>query len=121
LNPLSENYMPLTKGSQLVGTAGKIAGIPMGPIQLYRQLRKDKVLINGGLNHNVPYQKFIDAKLFEVFGRYIKIDYGKEGMVERYVRTTAVTPRGVAWLRKKYGTPPDIRREVVFAQTELQL
>lgn len=71
--------------------------IHRGPIKLYRAMREDKLLINSGNRHNLPFQRFIDAGYFTV--------REKSEVINNKVRLfhqTMITPKGQIYLANKY-------------------
>ena len=82
----------------LVGTFAKSLG-DIGPSNLMALLRGNKVLItsNNPAQHNIPYQRYIDAGYFVVDESTIEINNKI-----RLTFTTKITPKGQIWLTKKY-------------------
>ena len=82
----------------LVGTLAKTLGI-VGPNILMSLLRDRKVLITSKnqVNHNLPYQKYLEAGYFEVRQSVVIIKDKKTLTFTPYV-----TPKGQIWIAKKY-------------------
>ena len=85
----------------------KLLRIPgMGPINLIKFLRENKVLNST----NVPKQKFIDLGYFQLVQREITIP---GGMV-KLTMTTRVRPKGVEFIRRLAAEELPVEDEVVF-------
>lgn len=71
--------------------------IKKGPNKFHKKLRDDKVLIDSGNRHNLPYQRYIDAGYFdvketsEVINNKVKLFH-----------QTRITPKGQIYLTTKY-------------------
>lgn len=71
-------------------------GKTLGEHKLFEILRDEEILQNGGSEHNVPYQTYIDREYFQVKMTNFDNGYGK-------VRTnfvTKVTGKGLEWIWK---------------------
>ena len=75
-------------------------GQPMGRTRLLAILREQRVLINGGINHNTPYQKYVNAGYFRLL---VNPDRPERP-------TTVVTPKGLSFLSRKLA---EIREQTV--------
>lgn len=81
-------------GNALMSKAAKIIGI-LGPKQLCKFLRDNKILLSQKNMWNAPYQKYLDQGWFKVkIGSYKKKD-GSKGASS----TTLVTPKGIDKIR----------------------
>lgn len=68
-----------------------------GPNKLYKAMRDDKLLIDKGNRHNLPYQQYIDAGYFKV--------KEKSEVINNKVKLfhqTYITPKGQIYLANKY-------------------
>ena len=81
-----------------VGEAAKLLGV--GPQKLFVYLRAQKIFMNGtgGQHRNMPYQQYLDAKLFDVVECPYQTPDGKTHVNVKPV----VTQKGLQWLQKKY-------------------
>ena len=82
-----------SKGSILIGDLAKILkqnGVEIGAKRLFDELRERGYLIKTGLSKNMPTQKSMELKLFEIKERTIN---NPDGSV-RLTRTTKVTGKG---------------------------
>lgn len=78
------------KNSITMNEAAKVLG--KGRNKLFDFCRRERLLIDGGVSHNLPYQKFIDMKLFKV----------KENIIVDIVKPrTLVTTKGLEYIRKR--------------------
>jgi len=71
--------------------------IHKGPNKFLKKLREDKILIDSGNRHNLPYQRYLDAGYFEV--------KEKSEVINNKVKLfhqTRVTPKGQVYLTTKY-------------------
>lgn len=71
--------------------------IHRGPHKLYRAMREDKLLIESGNRHNLPFQRFIEAGYFTV--------KEKSQVINNKVKLfhqTLITPKGQIYLANKY-------------------
>lgn len=87
--------------SILVGDLAKLIkqnGIDIGQKRLFSWLRKNGYLIKGGNSKNMPTQKSMDLKLFEVKERTIN---NPDGSV-KITKTTKVTGRGQQYFINKF-------------------
>ena len=71
--------------------------LQIGRNNIFDLMREKKILISGGREHNLPYQKYIDAGYFEVKESTIN---PKEG-VSFIKQQTLVTPKGQSYLLNK--------------------
>jgi len=95
------------KGYATMNRVAKILGL--GPNNLFKILRDNKVLMSKGKDRNVPYQKYMGRGLFAVKVSTCTID-GKEHASS----TTRVTPKGIEWLRRNLIEHGYITREDLF-------
>lgn len=84
-----------------VGEAAKLLGV--GPQKLFVFLRAQKILMNGtgGQHRNMPYQQYLDAKLFDVVERPYQTPDGKTHVNVKPV----VTQKGLDYIRKRLSAP----------------
>ena len=68
----------------------------MGQNRLFHWLRANKVLLEGGPQHNQPYQRYIDAGYFRLRTGVHEV----KGDLRQHV-TTMVTGKGLTWLHGK--------------------
>lgn len=80
--------------SQPVGTVAKVLGI--GPNKLFQFLRDQKVLMDQGSRHNLPYAEYLDRGYFEV--REYSITHFSHGIENK--TQTLVTPKGLAFIHR---------------------
>ncbi|MEM7698699.1 MAG: phage antirepressor KilAC domain-containing protein [Verrucomicrobiota bacterium] len=102
LTPKAAFYDRVTRSRDLllIGQVPKLApGMP-GQNRLFQLLREDGILIKGGKQHNIPYQRYIDAGYFEVCEK----DYTAPNGDVKISSTTHVTQKGVDWLIGRYAT-----------------
>lgn len=71
--------------------------LQIGRNNIFELMRKKKILISGGREHNLPYQKFIDAGYFEVIETTITPKEGTSFIKQQ----TLVTPKGQSYLLNK--------------------
>lgn len=76
-----------------INAAAKAIGPPCGQNNLYTFLREQGLLMSGGDDHNLPMQRFINQKLFEID---VKPHY--EGEKKVLGRKTKVTGKGLAYI-----------------------
>lgn len=87
--------------SILVGDLAKLLkqnGVDIGQRRLFDWLRTNGYLIKGGISKNMPTQKSMDLKLFEVKERTIN---NPDGSV-RITKTTKVTGKGQTYFINKF-------------------
>lgn len=87
--------------SILVGDLAKLLkqnGVDIGQRRLFDWLRTNGYLIKGGISKNMPTQKSMDLKLFEVKERTIN---NPDGSV-RITKTTRVTGKGQTYFINKF-------------------
>ncbi|MFN8577195.1 MAG: phage antirepressor KilAC domain-containing protein [Candidatus Sericytochromatia bacterium] len=87
---LSSNFQDMKQISSVIG---------IGRNRLFNLLRENKVLINGGYSHNLPYQKFIDLGYFVVRRVTITRTSGEE-----IKNQTLVTPKGILFINKLFNS-----------------
>lgn len=80
-----------SKGNHSMAEAAKMLGT--GQNRLFKKLRGLGILIQMGINKNIPYQRFVDAGYFRVIATTFLVDG-----VEMAKSTTRVTPKGITWL-----------------------
>lgn len=71
--------------------------IGKGPNKLYRAMREDKILIDAGNRHNLPYQRYIDAGYFDVREKSEVVN----NKIKLY-HQTMILPKGQIYLSNKY-------------------
>ena len=89
-----------SKSSILIGDLAKIinqSGIDIGQKRLFRWLRENGYLIKTGASFNMPTQKSMDLKLFEIQERSIISPNGNP----KLIRTTKVTGKGQIYFINK--------------------
>lgn len=100
-----DTYLSAT-GRYTIAQVAKLLGVPeVGPIKLYAFLRARDVLMTGGTNHNVPYQRHIDLGRFTVEGA-VRRNSATSELITREdgkpigEKVTHVTPKGIEFVRK---------------------
>lgn len=105
-------FHDLVKESTGVMEIGQFAKtIGTGPKKLFAWLRENSFLMSSPSRHrhNLPYQRYLDAGLFEVIENIITIPHS-DGSKEDVVTTkTMITPKGQIAVTKKWQEAP-IRR-----------
>ena len=89
-----------SKSSILIGDLAKIinqAGVDIGQKRLFRWLRDNGYLMKSGASFNMPTQKAIHLKLFEIQERSIISPHGNP----KLIRTTKVTGKGQIYFINK--------------------
>ena len=81
--------------SMSVANAAKVLGT--GEIRLFNWLRKNKILMQGGDQHNRPYQQYLDQGHFKVVERPWKSPSGEVMKSEK----TLITSKGLIYIWKK--------------------
>jgi len=100
LIPKAEAFDALMEsdGTYSVSATAKILNLGLGQTKLFALLRERGILMDrkrsGNENHNVPYQKYLDAHYFTVDTKA-----APDGI--HVSRTTRVTTRGLAWLQTR--------------------
>jgi anti-repressor protein len=79
------------RNSQDMKQVANVFGI--GRNRMFEFLREKSVLINGGSEHNLPYQKYIDSGYFTVRRIIIHRTNGDELKTQ-----TLVTPKGIGFI-----------------------
>lgn len=82
----TENFQDMKQISSVLG---------VGRNTLFNILRENNVLIEGGEDHNLPYQKFIDSGYFVVRRFIVNRTAGKE-----IKNQTLVTPKGISFINR---------------------
>ena len=98
-----------------VGSAAKVLQLKMGSKDFFKQLRKDKILMDSNIKelHNEPYQEFIDRGYF--VRKYKEIDVHLKdgsGIIVKKIWQTRVTSRGMLWLSKKYAPKEPVQQDL---------
>ena len=95
LKPKAEQHDLLisAENCQSVGQVAK--SFNWGRNRLFAFLRDNNILISGGTDHNLPYQKYIDQGYFKVKESQVAMG----GQVKN-VTTTMVTPKGIEYIGK---------------------
>lgn len=88
-------------GGQPIANVAKALKIGEGRNALFSYLRKKKILIDNGMYHNAPYQKFIDAGYFIVRYSSIARTNGTMPIIQ-----TLVTPKGIEFIDKMIKEDP---------------
>ncbi len=89
------NQLMDSEGTFLIRVAAKQLGL--GQKALFDFMHDNHILIQGGKDHNTPYQEHIDAKRFKVVPQVFEPSPGDK----RTTFTTYVTARGVEYLRQR--------------------
>lgn len=79
-----------------ISNTAKVLNMGIGPINLFRWLREQSVLMAKGYKKNVPYQPYIDRGYFKV----IEYTYQKDE-TDKVQFKTLVTQKGMDWIRRK--------------------
>ena len=87
-------------GSETVGVACQVAGLPFGRNTLFKQLREQGVLISRGDRRNHPRQEYVDRGLFTVVESVFTDDETGRTHVNF---VTHATQRGIDWLIQRFG------------------
>ena len=82
-----------SEGLYTIGNVGKAIGI--GPVLIFTELHKAKVLMHAGSRRNIPYQQYM--KYFEVKAQTYRGPDGKKTATS----TTYVKPAGIDFIRRK--------------------
>lgn len=101
LRPVADAHRILTDATGLstVAETGKVLGF--GEKTFFEMLRTGKILQSGGVHHNIPYQKYMDAGWFRVVDYTIPIRTKKEDRME-VKKQTFITPKGESELAKLF-------------------
>ena len=75
----------------LIGNFAKAVGL--GPKSIFKVLRDQRVLMNGGNRHNLPFQEYIERGYFEVTERPYEVNDET-----RIAFTPLITGKGQQWL-----------------------
>ena len=97
---LFANTVETSKSSILIGDLAKIinqAGVDIGQKRLFRWLRDNGYLMKTGASFNMPTQKAMELKLFEIQERSIISPHGNS----KIIRTTKVTGKGQVYFLDK--------------------
>lgn len=104
-----------SSGTYSVSAAAKLLG--MGEVKLFALLRYKGILMDrqksGVENHNVPYQRYLDAQYFELVTKA-----APDGI--HVSRTTRVTTKGLVWLKStlaEHFSPPQLLEGAVRQHT----
>ena len=78
----------------LIGNFAKAVGL--GPKSIFKVLRDQRVLMNGGNRHNLPFQEYIERGYFEVTERPYEVNDET-----RIAFTPLITGKGQQWLTQR--------------------
>lgn len=78
----------------LIGNFAKAVGF--GPKSIFKVLRDQRVLMNGGNRHNLPFQEYIERGYFEVTERPYEVNDET-----RIAFTPLITGKGQQWLTQR--------------------
>ncbi len=78
----------------LIGNFAKAVGL--GPKSIFKVLRDQRVLMNGGNRHNLPFQEYIDRGYFEVTERPYEVNDET-----RIAFTPLITGKGQQWITQR--------------------
>lgn len=98
---LFANVVETAQNSILVGDLAKLIkqnGVNIGPKRLFDWMRENGYLIKNGTSKNMPTQKAMDLKLFEIKERTVN---NPDGSV-RITKTTKVTGKGQSYFINKF-------------------